>query len=71
LPIISESNITYSYLTEEGIFTVCENQQQNLETFWNNFWSHYNGEKVATIERLLESNSPFLQIVLIREKSLV
>ena len=37
LPVVSESNITYSYLVEEGIFTVCENQQQKLETFWNNF----------------------------------
>lgn len=33
LPIVSESNVTYTCLAEEGIFTVCENQQQNMETF--------------------------------------
>lgn len=37
LPLVSESNITYSYLAEEGICTVCENQQQNIGTFWNSF----------------------------------
>lgn len=35
----------YSYLTEEGIGTVCENQQQNVGTFWKSFLGFLQWEK--------------------------
>lgn len=72
LPVVSESNIRYSYLAEEGIFTVCENQQQNLETFWNNFVILVQWEKKWQWQQdtVVDSNSPFLQYDLVRETSL-